>query len=416
MGDNEGGPARFRDAFGVRQFRTLWTAYALSVCGDQLAAVALSVLVYGRTGSPAWAALTYALTFLPDLLGGPLLAGLADLFPRKYVMIAADVSRAILVGLMAIPGQSIAALVVLLFVVQLLSSPFTAARGAAVPAMLTGDRYVAGMTIMRMTFQLGSVAGFAVGGAVLAGLGTSRALLIDALTFVASALLVTFGVGVHRPTGTATKRPSWWATVSGGMRLVAGDRRLRSLIGLACVSGAYVVPEGLAVAYAAQLHGSSTIVGILMAANPAGMVLGMVVLQRLRPTVRLILFGPLAVATCAVLVPTAWAPGVLVSVILWFVSGVGSAYNMVTQATFVQQVPDQRRGQALGLANTALRVAQGIGIVGAGLLAQLFAPGSVIGVIGAAGMVIAAVAANAWARAASPRATMARGAAGDISP
>jgi MFS family permease len=407
MGDGaQDKPARFRDAFAVGEFRPLWTAYALSVCGDQLAAVALSVLVYNRTGSPAWAALTYALTFLPDLLGGPLLAGLADLFPRKLVMITADVSRAILVGVMAIPGQPIAVLVVLLFVVQLLSSPFTAARGAVVPAMLTGDRYVAGMTIMRMTYQLGSVAGFAVGGAVLAALGTSRALLIDALTFVASALLVLFGVGLHRPTGTAAQRPSWWATVGGGLRLVSRDRRLRSLIGLACVSGAYVVPEGLAVSYAAQLHGNSTVVGILMAANPAGMVVGMLVLQRLRHQTRLTLFGPLAVATCAVLIPTAWAPGVVLSSVLWFVSGVGSAYNMVTQATFVQHVPDQQRGQALGLANTALRVAQGIGIVGAGLLAEVFAPGSVIGVIGAVGVVIAGLAATAWSRVAPPRATV----------
>lgn len=406
---DQGGPARFRDAFASSEFRALWTAYTLSVCGDQLAAVALSVLVFSRTGSPAWAALTYALTFLPDLLGGPLLAGLADLFPRKLVMIAADVSRAALVGVMAIPGQPIAVLVVLLFVVQLLSSPFTAARGAVVPALLTGDRYVAGMTIMRMTFQLGSVAGFALGGAVLAAIGTSRALLIDALTFVASALLVAFGMGLHRPTGTLTRRPSWWATLGGGLRLVVGDRRLRSLIGLACVSGAYVVPEGLAVSYAAQLHSSATVVGILMAANPAGMVLGMLVLQRLRPQVRLTLFGPLALATCAVLIPTAWAPGVVLSTTLWCASGIGSAYNMVTQATFVQHVPDHQRGQALGLANTALRVAQGIGIVGAGLLAQLFTPGSVIGVIGAVGVIVAAVAANAWSRAASPRAMNARG-------
>ena len=392
-------PATFRDALAVGEFRTLWLAYALSVCGDQLAAVALSVLVYSRTGSPAWAALTYALTFLPDLLGGPLLAGIADLVPRKLVMITADVARAVLVGVMAIPGQPIAVLVVLLFVVQLMSAPFTAARGAVVPAMLTGDRYVAGMTIMRMTYQLGSVAGFAVGGAVLAGLGTSHALLIDALTFVASALLVLFGVGLHRPPVTAGARPSWFATVSGGLRLVGRDRRLRSLIGLACVSGAYVVPEGLAVSYAAQLHGSPAVVGILMAADPAGMVVGMLVLQRLRPSTRLTLFGPLAVATCAVLIPTAWAPGVVVSVILWFASGIGSAYNMITQATFVQHVPDGQRGQALGLAQTALRVSQGIGIVGAGLLAERFAPGSVIGVIGAAGVGIAALAASAWSRA-----------------
>jgi MFS family permease len=393
-------PARLRDAFVVREFRTLWTAYALSVCGDQLAAVALSVLVFSRTGSPAWAALTYALTFLPDLLGGPLLAGLADLFPRRTIMITADVSRAMLVGLMAIPRQPLAVLVALLFVVQLLSSPFTAARGAVVPALLTGDRYLAGMMIMRMTYQLGSVAGFAVGGAVLAGLGTSRALLIDALTFVASALLVTFGVGTHRPAGAVPdQRPSWWSTLSGGWRLVVHDRKLRSLIGLACVSGAYIAPEGLAVAYAAQIHGNSAAVGVLMAANPAGMVLGMIVLQRLRPSLRLTLFGPLAVATCAVLIPTSWTPGFVLAVLLWFASGAGSAYNMITQATFVQNVPDHRRGQALGLAQTSLRVAQGVGIVGAGLLAQVFAPGTVVGALGAAGVVFAALAANAWTRA-----------------
>ena len=51
---------------------------AVSVAGDQLARVALTVLVYGRTGSAAWAAATYALTFLPALLGGVLLGGLAD--------------------------------------------------------------------------------------------------------------------------------------------------------------------------------------------------------------------------------------------------------------------------------------------------------------------------------------------------
>lgn len=396
-------PARFRDALAVRQFRTVWIAYALSVAGDQLAAVALSVLVFDRTGSPAWAVLTYALTFLPDLLGGPLLAGLADLFPRRTIMVTADVARAALVGLMAVPGLPLAVVAVLLFVVQLLSSPFTAARGAVVPVLLGGDRYVAGMTIMRMTYQLGSVAGFAVGGAVLAGLGTSRALLIDALTFVASALLVRLRLPALRPaSAVAHQRPSWWSTLRGGWRLVMHDRRLRALIGLACVSGAYIAPTGLAVVYAAQIHGNAAAVGILMAANPAGMVLGMIVLQRLRPSLRLTLFGPLAVATCAALIPTWSTPGLMAAAGLWFLSGIGSAYNMITQATFVQHVPDHRRGQALGLAQTSLRVAQGIGLVGAGLLAQVFRPGTVVGVLGAVGVVIAALAANAWSRANAP--------------
>ena len=51
---------------------------------------------------------------------------------------------------------------------------------------------------------------------------------------------------------------------------------------------------------------------------------------------------------------------------------------MITNATFVQTVPDHSRGQAVGLANAALRVAQGLGIVIAGALTTLLSPGGVI--------------------------------------
>src|SRR6266700_2167076 len=93
-------PARFRDVFAVGQFRILWLANVQSRIGDQLARVALSVLVYDRTGSPAWTALTYAMTILPNLIGGALLAGLADRFARRAVMVIADVVRAVLVAVM----------------------------------------------------------------------------------------------------------------------------------------------------------------------------------------------------------------------------------------------------------------------------------------------------------------------------
>ena len=67
--------------------------------------------------------------------------------------------------------------------------------------------------------------------------------------------------------------------------------------------------------------------------------------------------------------------------------------------TCVQAVPDHSRAQAVGLASAALRLAQGIGIVGAGLLAQLIAPGAVIMVIAAGGAVLALATAAAWSRA-----------------
>src|SRR5690242_6309626 len=94
----------FRAVFAVREFRAMWAAEALSQAGDQLARVALAVLVYGRTESAALAGLTYALTLAPAFLGGIFLSGLADRFPRRDVMVITDVLRAALIGLVAVPG------------------------------------------------------------------------------------------------------------------------------------------------------------------------------------------------------------------------------------------------------------------------------------------------------------------------
>ncbi len=65
----------------------------LSFAGDQFAQVAIAILVYRRTHSAFLTALAYALTYLPPIAGGPLLSGLADLFPGRRVLIACDVLR-----------------------------------------------------------------------------------------------------------------------------------------------------------------------------------------------------------------------------------------------------------------------------------------------------------------------------------
>src|SRR2546427_98864 len=129
---------RFTDVLRVREFRALWIADAQSGAGDQLARVALSLLVFERTSSSALTALTYALTFLPALVGGALLSGLADRYPRRTVMIVCDLLRAGLVGLMALPQLPLWALGGLLILAVLIGSPFLAAENALIPDILRG--------------------------------------------------------------------------------------------------------------------------------------------------------------------------------------------------------------------------------------------------------------------------------------
>lgn len=393
--------ALWRDVFGHAEFRALFLAGVLSVAGDQLARVALSVLVFERTASAGLTALAYGLTYVPDLLFGPLLAGLADRYPRRTVMIVTDVTRAILVAGMAIQALPLIAVIGLLLALQAFGSPFNAARAATLPAVLPGDRYVLGKAANDMVVQFSQVLGFGFGGAVVVAVGASGGLLLDAATFVLSAGLVAIGVR-RRPaatSGTDLPPANYVHELVSGIALVARSPKLRTLVFLATVAGCYVTVEGLAVPYAHQIGHGTTAAGLLLAASPAGCVAGMWLITLWSPERRMRLLGPLAVAACLPLVFCALQPGLAVTVCLWALSGAASAYHLPTSAAFVQAVPDHQRGKAFGVASTALKGSQGLGILLAGMLAETFGSSVALAAMGAAGALLAAAAGAAWTRA-----------------
>ncbi len=387
----------FRDVLGVTEFRALFSAQLVSVTGDQLARVALSILVYDRTNSPGWAALAYALTFLPDLVGGPLLSGLADRHPPRAVMVVADVLRAAAVAVMAVPGLPLAPVAALLVGVQLLNPVWNAARAALLPQVLPGDTFVPGMGLLMMLVQAGQVAGFALGGLLVAAIGTGGALLADAVSFAASALFLVTGVHARAPRESSGVR--WWRHVRAGWTVVTGDRRRLALVALGCVSGIYIAGEAIAAPYAAELGGGAVVVGLLLAAYALGNVLGMAALSRIPPERRARLLGPLAVLACAALLGCALRPNLEGTLALLTLSGVASSYNLIANTTFVQLTPDTQRAQAFGFALTALRVSQGLGVVLAGLAAERAAPHGVVAGAGAIGVAAAIGAAALWRRA-----------------
>jgi MFS family permease len=396
--------ATFRDVFAVREFRALWLAQVFSVAGDQLARVAMTVLVYDRTHSALWTALTYAVTFLPWVVGGLTLSGLADRLPRRQVMVACDIARLILVCLMAlvslivVPGPALWIMIVLLFLVTLLDSPFKSARSALVADILTGDRYVLATAVTQTTFQIGMVSGFALGGVVVALLGVRTALLADAATFGASAILVWFWV-------SARPAPAHWRSRSGdmasGIRLVFGQRTLRTLVLFGWLDAFYVVPQSLAVPYAAQFRGISLPVaaGLLFASGPFGTMLGAIVFGRLvSPARRRRWMGPLAVAACGLLLLCWLRPGLAASLLIFIASGACAAYQLPANASFVAAVPPDRRGQAFGLANGGMQASQGLWFIAAGAVAVTVAPALVIAASGGVGAILAAALAKSWRR------------------
>ena len=370
----------------------------LSFAGDQFAQVAIAILVYRRTHSAFLTALAYALTYLPPIAGGPLLSGLADLFPRRRVMIACDVLRVGTVGLMAIPGMPFAALCTLLFCTVLAGAPFSSARAALLPDVLPGDKFVLGSAIGNISFQASQILGFVAGAAVVAVVDPYWTLGLDAVSFGISALIVTVGVRARPlPDRDQATRPSLWAVSADGIRIVFGSRTLLTLLLFGWLAGFYIVPEGLAAPYAHSLHGSTLTVGLLMAAMPSGMVAGAFLLARMAtPSTRMRLMGWLAILSCIPFIGSAWNPPLWAVLLLWALAGAGGAYQLAAAAAFVQALQPATRARAFGLAQSGLYAVQGLGILAGGAVAEAIGAPLAVGLAGLVGLTAAAMLAVNW--------------------
>jgi MFS family permease len=390
--------ATFREVFAVGEFRPLFATFLLSTAGDELARVALTVLVYQRTSSPLLSALTFAIGHLPWLLGGPLLSAFADRLPRHRILIAADAVRAVLLAAMAVPGTPLFVLLLLLFLVSLCAPPFESARSALMADVLDGDRYAVATSLTNITLQLAQVVGFLAAGALVVAFSPSATLLIDAATFVVSALWLSARLQ-RRPAPVAEaggERRSLLQDTADGLRLIGRTPRLVAIVAVLWTATLFgYATEGVAAPLVDELGQGTTAIGVLLAANPLGVTVGGLVVARLVPPRRRDrLVGPLVVLSLVPVLATGLVtalagPGAVpfaVVVALLFVSGVGAAWLIPLNVSFVQAVPSAYRGRAFGVAVSGLYGVQGIGALAAGLAAEGVAPSGVVALSGGVGL------------------------------
>ncbi len=396
--------ATFRDVFAVREFRALWFSEVLSVAGDRLALVALTLLVFYHTRSPLLTAIVYATGYVPWVVGGLFLADVADRRPRRSVMVVCDVVRAVLVGAMAVPHVPIVVLVALLFAATMFAPPFEAARAAITPDILQGERYALGTAVFSTTFLAGQTVGAVGGGFAVAFIGVRPALVIDALTFVVSGLFIGLGTRA-RPAAARpeTVQPSPLARMRDGFGLLFSDQALRTLLLFGWLVVFYTVPEGVAAPYVAKLGGGPIATGVVLASTVLSTAIAMPLFTRfVRPRLRLAWMGPLAVLTCATLLLTALRPGLAVSLVIFSLSAACGVYQIAANTAFVVRVPNERRSQAFGIANMGVIVGQGAAFVAAGAAAEVVSPAVVIAFGGGIGAVVAFILTLRWRHVSPP--------------
>jgi MFS family permease len=368
------GPATYRQVFAPRAFRYLLASRTLSLLGDMFLRVALALLVFQSSHSPLLTALAYAMTFLPWVIGGPMLGVFADRVPRRTLMIAGDLARAAIVGLMTLPRLPVGWLVVLVACTELLSPGVDAALSSVLPELLPGDTYVVAASVSQALSQAAQLIGFGVGGALVAAVGTRGAIGLDAGTFLVSAVLVRVALATTYPSVRTGPRESYWRETGEGFAVALGRPQPRTLLLIAWWGAAVLlVPEALAAPLSAITgHGGDSQTGWLLAAQPAGMILGAFALGRLvRPARRVALLGPLAVLSTLPLIGFALSPSLPGALLLLLVSGMLWSYQVPLQGEFVEAIPAELRGRAFSVAASGVQVAQGLGVIVGGAIAEV---------------------------------------------
>jgi MFS family permease len=386
-------PATFREVIATREYQAIYGASALSWLGDSMARAAVAALVYRQTHSALASAATFAISYLPWLGIGPVLTALVERYPYRRVMVTCDLVRMCTMGLVALPGMPLPAMLLLLFMTALLNPPFDAARAALLPRILDGDRYVVGLSLQLTTAQSAQIVGYFVG-ASLAVLDPRLTLLFDAATFGISACLIGLGVHLRAAELRSDERTHLLRETADGFSLVFGTPLLRSIALLVFGTVLFaVVPEGLAAAWAGQLTDSlrdrGWLQGMIMVAGPVGFVLGSVVVGRIAPATRRRLVRPFGLLAPLALVPALAAPPGYVVVAISGLCGIATSALIPTlNGVFVQALPRAFRARAFGVMQSSMFLLQGAAVFITGALADRFRLPVVVGVWGIGGVAL----------------------------
>lgn len=355
-----------------------------TVLGTSLQILALSVLVYRQTGSPLWSSTAFAAGFLPQLLGGALLASLADRWRARPVLVAGSAVRAASAGVLALANLPPAAAIALVGTVAVWQPVPSAVQSALVARLLTGDLYVLGRSVFNLISSGAQLLGLALGGTLIAILGPAATFGVAAAVQVAGLLAAAVIPSAPRPAAPVDRwRPG--ETWRGDLDLLRDTAVRRILLSWWLPATLLVGAESLVVAYVAESGGSATPTGILLAAFPAGAAVGDLVVGRcLSPGQRRRAVPWLFTLVGAALVPVAVHPGTPIAFCCFAVASAATAYQLGGQQAFLAAVPDTRRGLAFGLYGTGLMAGQGLGPVLSGSLADVVGAGVTVSLLGAA--------------------------------
>jgi MFS family permease len=383
-------------------FRRLWLARVVSLVGDSVGLVALILLVAEETGDGVGVGLLLLTADGTATLLSPLLGVVADRTSRRRTMVACELGQALAIGTIALLLPALPVLLGLVAAQSVLAATFQAASRSAV-AELVDDAELEGANAVLGAGTYGlEVAGPLLVALLLPVLSVPGVLVLDALTFLVSPLLLG-GLPRLRPAGRAAAAPGLARQAAAGLRVLWRQRLLRAVSLGFLVVVAFNGVDDVALVFLGRetLRATDAATSLLYAGSGLGLLVGFAVLARRggrgAPSVAAV--AGLAWSSAGNLL-TGLAPVLGAAFAMQVVRGGGLSLVDVGTTTLVQRsVPAELRGRAFANLYGGVGLAAAVSYAVGGPLLELLSPRGLLVLAGGGGIAASAATALAVRRA-----------------
>ena len=335
------------------KFRSLWLAQVISLTGDWFNTIASVIIVSRYSASGLAVGSLFIARALPPFLLGPVAGVVADRFDRRKVLVLSDVLRAgIVICFLLVDRPERLWLLYVLTILQFsVSAFFEPARAALVPALVEGDELLTANTLSSITWSAMLTLGGAIGGLTASLFGVRVSLLVDAITFLASAALVLSITGQFHTNAVHALESGW-------QNFVDGTNYVRKNLNVGWVTlvkalGQVGSFDIIAALYAARVfhlgQEGATTLGLMFTAFGVGAVVGPLISNRLGDSSSVWLRR--AILGGFVCMPLAWfivgiAPALPIALVGCVLRGAGGSINWTYSDVLLQMtVPNHLLGR-----------------------------------------------------------------------
>lgn len=359
-------------------FRRLWYGQIVSQLGDWFASIALFAMLLRLTGSGQAVGLLLVAELLPSTIIGPWVGVLVDRLPRKLLLIAADIGRALIVLLFLLVRDAGDIWIVYLGTVLkvVLTSFFEPARSALIPQITTREELIAANGISGATWSAMLAIGAALGGLVAGTLGPAAAFVIDAASYLLSAALIAT-VRV-RETHLEQRHTAGGNQMVEGLRFLASDHEV---LLYALVKALWSMGGGVLLVltlYGRQLfplgNDGALSIGLLYAARGVGAAIGPLAAQYFGGSSVLALrraIGPSVLLTGIGYALASVAPSLPLVALAVLIAHLGGSTQWVYSTALLQiSVPNRLQGRVFAVELAALTLTTALSSYLAGFAAD----------------------------------------------